>query len=122
MKTSGSLRYIRNEDLLSKLQQYYDDMIPKINRSLDLHNQYYANVIYPFFLQHIRIQDIDDDADSVTVANPIIINRTSQTNQEMLNIIQSYGSDQIHLKNRNFPSLMAKNTELIHLIKKEYHL
>jgi hypothetical protein len=122
MKTSGSLRYIRNENLISELQQYYDYMIPKINRSLDLHNQYYANVIYPFFLQHIRIQDIDDEADSVTVPKPIIINRSPETNQEILNIIQSYGSDQIHLKNRNFPSLTKKNIELIHLIKKEYHL
>ena len=122
MKTSGSLRYIQNENLLSELQQYYDVMIPKINSLLDLHNQYYENVIYTFFLQHIRIQDIDDEADSVTAAKPVIINRTPQTNQEMLNIIQNYASDQIHLKNRNFTSLTAKNHELIHLIKKEYNL
>ncbi len=122
MKTSGGLRYIQNEDLIDELQQYYDVIIPAINSSLDLHKQYYENVMYTFFLQHIRIQDIDDDADSVTVANPVIINRTPETNQDMLNIIQNYASDQIHLKNRNIPLLTAKNIELIHLIKKEYHL
>ncbi len=122
MKASGSLRYIRNENLLNQLQQYYDVMIPGIDKSLDMYRQYYENVLYPFFLKHIRIQDIDDQNDTVTVAKPIIINRTPDTNQEMLNITQSYASDQINVKIRRLPPLAAKNIELINLIKKEYHL
>lgn len=122
MKASGSLRLIEDEKLIGELQQYYDGLIPKIVSSMDLHNQYYASTIYPFFLQHFRIQDIDDEADSVNALHPVIINKTPQTNQEMLNIIQNYASDQIHLKNRNLPGLIAKNKELIELIETKYHL
>ncbi len=49
MKTSGSLRYIRNENLLIQLQQYYDVMIPGVKKSLDMYGGYYENVLYPFF-------------------------------------------------------------------------
>ena len=122
MKASGSLRLIEDEKLINELQQYYDGLIPKTMGSIDLHNQYYANTIYPFFLQHFRIQDIDDEADSVRTLHPVIINKTPQTNQEMLNIIQNYASDQIHLKNRNMPGLIATNKELIELIRTKYHL
>ena len=121
MKASGNLRLIEDEKLIGELQQYYDGLIPKMVTSMNLHNQYYANTIYPFFLQHFRIQDIDDDADSVSALHPVVINRTSQTNQEMLNIIQNNASDQVHLKNRNMPGLIAKNKELIELIETKYH-
>jgi len=121
MKGSGNLRLIEDEKLIGELQQYYDGLIPKMLSSMNLHNQYYANTIYPFFLQHFRIQDIDDEADSVSALHPVVINRTSQTNQEMLNIIQNYASDQVHLKNRNMPGLIAKNKELIELIETKYH-
>lgn len=122
MKASGSLRLIEDEKLIGELQQYYDGLIPKTERTMNLNNQYYANTIYPFFLHHFRIQDIDEEADSVKTLNPVIINRTPQVNQEILNIIQNYGGDQILLKNRHVPGLIATNKELIELIKTKYHL
>ncbi|MGI8582833.1 MAG: hypothetical protein ACR2KX_11575 [Chitinophagaceae bacterium] len=90
--------------------------------SIDANKQFYSNVIYPFFLKHIRIQDIDDLADSVKVTNPVIINRTPETDQELLNIFGNYGSDQRQIQIRYILPLIEKNKELISLIKDDYHL
>ena len=122
MRTSGSLRYIQNPKLINTLQQYYEVQISRANQSLDLNHQYYENVLYPFFLKHFRIQDFDDEADSVKVTNPVILNRTNETDQELLNIAENYGSDQRHFQKRMIVSLTAKNKELINLIKEEYRL
>ncbi len=122
MKTSGSLRYLQNEALISSLQQYYEVMLPKANRRIDVGVDYYSNVIYPYFLKHFRIQDIDDANDSANVAEPVILNRTTETDQELLNIIENYGSDKKNFQARIVEPFTKKNIELIQLLKNEYHL
>ena len=122
MKASGSLRYLQSEALISGLQQYYDVMLPKANRRIDVGVDYYSNVIYPYFLKHFRIQDIDDANDSVIVAEPVILNRTTETDQELLNIIENYGSDKKNFQARMVEPFTKKNIELIQLLKDEYHL
>lgn len=122
MKTSGSLRYIRNQKLIKNLQEYYEILIPRVKQSLDLNNRYYENVIYPFFRQHIRIQDIDDENDSVNVVNPVVMNRTQQTDQELLNIVENYGDDLRYTQTKQTSLLIKKDIELIKLVKEEYDL
>jgi hypothetical protein len=122
MKASGSLRYIENEKIISVLQQYYETILTRSNLSIDANKQFYSNVIYPFFLKHIRIQDIDDLADSVKVIKPVILNRKKETDQELLNIFGNYGSDQRQIQIRYILPLIEKNKELISLIKDDYHL
>ena len=122
MKTSGSLRYLQSEVLISNLQQYYDVMLPRANRRIDVGIDYYSNIIYPYFLKHFRIQDIDDTNDSVIVTEPIILNRTTETDQELLNITENYGSDKKNFQVRMVEPLEKKNIELIHLLKDKYHL
>jgi hypothetical protein len=122
MKTSGSLRYIETQQLINSLQQYYEIVIPRANQRLEAEMQFYSNILYPFFINHFRIQDIDDEADSVKVAVPLILNRTGGTNQELLNITENYGSDQRNLHKRYIVTLIDRNKELIRLLKEEYHL
>ncbi|MEO6404583.1 MAG: hypothetical protein ABIO32_03780 [Ferruginibacter sp.] len=122
MKTSGSLRYIENEHLITALEQYYVAMLVRTNIAIDAGHQFYSNIIYPFFLNHIRIQDIDDEGDSVKVVNPVIINRTKETDQQLLNIVGNYGSDQFLQQIRYIEPLIKKNHELISFIKEEYHI
>ncbi len=101
MKTSGGLRYIQNQNLINELQKYYEVQIPRTTISVNLGLEYYQTILYPYFLNHFRIQDMNETGDSVIVENPLIINRTTQTNQELLNITQNYGSDQkiFHIRN-----------------------
>lgn len=122
MKASGSLRYLQSEALISSLQQYYDVLLTKANRRIDVGVDYYSNAIYPYFLKHFRIQDIDDTNDSVIVAEPVILNRTTETDQELLNLIENYGSDKKNFQARMVEPFKKKNIELIELLKDEYHL
>lgn len=124
MKTSGSLRYIQKTELINNLQQYYEVLIPIANLIIEKNVQYYSSIITPYKINHFRVQDYSSVADSLIaiVDNPTIMNRTSQTDQELLNIMGEYGTLQKIFKIRNIEKLITKNSELIHLIKEEYDL
>lgn len=124
MKTSGSLRYIQKTELINNLQQYYEVLIPIANLVIEKNVQYYSSIITPYEINHFRVQDYSSVADSllVIVDNPIIMNRTSQTDQELLNIMGEYGTLQKIFKIRNIEKLITQTSELIHLIKEEYDL
>ena len=124
MKTSGSLRYIQKTELINNLQQYYEVLIPLANLIIEKNVQYYSSIITPYKINHFRVQDYSGVVDSllVIVDNPIIMNRTSQTDQELLNIMGEYGTLQKIFKIRNIEKLIPQNSKLIHLIKEEYDL
>ena len=122
MTTSGTLRYIENERLVKLLEQYYETMLVRINIAMETGHNFYSNIIYPFCIDHIKFQDIDDQADTVKTANTFIINRTKETNQKLLNIFGNYGSDQFSIQHRYIDPLIEKNNELIQFLKDEYHL
>jgi hypothetical protein len=124
MKTSGSLRYIQKTELINNLQQYYEVLIPIANLIIQKNVQYYTSFITPYEINHFRVQDYNSVVDSLLtiVDNPIIMNRTSQTDQELLNIMGEYGILQKIFKIRNIERLMTQNSKLIHIIKEEYDL
>ena len=122
MKASGGLRYIKNQNLTNALQKYYEVLLPRVIRGSDFEVSYYSNNIDPFVLKHFRVQDFSFVADSVNTSVPVILNRTSQTDQELLNIIEGYGSlHRIILERLALPATENLN-KLIDLVKKEYHL
>lgn len=122
MKSSGSLRYIQNENLTTVLQQYYEVLLPRVSRASELEHHYYYDNINPFILKHFRVQDYDFISDTVKTSKPIIMNRSSQVDQELLNIIETYaGSHRVILERLTFPAV-KKLTELIGLLKNQYHL
>src|SRR5688500_3389837 len=41
MKTSGSLRYLRNENVRTTLQQYYEVLLPRISNGAEMEARYY---------------------------------------------------------------------------------
>jgi hypothetical protein len=122
MKTSGALRYIENTDLTTSLQQYYDYNLPRSIRIAEASLNYYTAHINAFFLQHIRIQDIDSYEDTLMNKNPTIIGRTAETDQKLANIMGGYRSLlRIQLETMNEPAL-KKIREIIPVLKREYHL
>lgn len=122
MKASGGLRYIRDETLTNELQKYYEVLLHRVISNSDFQINYYSNIISPFILKHFRIQDIDFLADSVKASNPVILNRTTQTDQELLNIMEIYGAEHMNILERLTLPTAAVLNELIDLLKKEYHL
>ena len=106
MKTSGSLRYIENQDLTAHLQHYYDVLLPGCIKIADASLAYFSENIVPFYLKHIRIQDYDPFNDTLINKNPLILERSSQTNQELANIMGHYRSLlKIQLVSMNQPAL-----------------
>ena len=122
MKTSGSLRYIKNEELTASLQNYYDVLLPRCNKLTEASLDYFNQYINPFYLKHIRIQDYDSFNDSLVNKQPEIINRNSQSDQELANIMGGFRSLlKIQAITMNDPAL-AKIKETIVLLKNEYNL
>jgi hypothetical protein len=122
MKTSGSLRYIQNEKIRTTLQQYYEVLLPRISNALDMEIRYYSDNINPFILKHFRVQDFDYVSDTVKTSNPVIMNRTNQLDQELLNIIEGYAGFHRTIQERLTVPAVKKLNELIGLLKKEYQL
>ena len=92
MKSSGALRYIENQQLTTHLQDYYDVLLPRSMNIAKVSLDYYSQTINPFYLKHIRVQDYDSFNDTLINKNPIIIERTNRTDQELANIMGSYRS------------------------------
>jgi hypothetical protein len=122
MKTSGSLRYIENPHLTADLQDYYDVLLPRCINIAVASLNYFTETINPFYLRHIRIQDYDPFNDSLVNKNPVIMQRTGQTDQELANIMGGYRSIlKIQLITMNVPALQ-KIKETILILKNEYDL
>jgi len=122
MKTSGGLRYIQNEKLTNVLQQYYEVLLPRVSNSSNMEIRYYYEIINPFVLKHFRVQDFDYISDTVKTSIPVILNRTDEVDQELLNIIETYaGSHRVIQERLTIPAVKKLN-ELIGVLKKEYNL
>lgn len=122
MKSSGALRYIANQELVTHLQTYYDMLLPRSVKITDAALAFFTEHINGFYLKHIRIQDIDPFNDTLKTSNPVLMGRTPQTDQELANIMGGYKSlINIQAITMNEPSL-KKIKETITLLKKEYEL
>ena len=122
MKATGSLRYIENQELVTHLQNYYDILLPRSIKITEASLAYFSEHVNPFYLKHLRIQDIDPFNDSLVNKNPLIINRSRETDQELANIMGGYRSLlTIQTISMNAPAL-KKIKETIPVLKKEYDL
>ena len=122
MKSSGSLRYIENQDVTAHLQHYYDVLLPRSVKIAEASLGYFSEHITPFYLKHVRIQDYDPFNDTLTTTHPAILEHTTKTNQELANIMGTYRSLlKIQLTSMNDPALQ-RIKETIVLLKEEYDL
>jgi len=121
MKTSGALRYVRNRALSAALKDYYDNWVPVVQYSTEETRTFYNNYLLPYYLKHLRAQDLE--ADTLINPNPVILDRSKKTDQELLNYESHYYS-QIRfslINNKCIPAL--KQLELlISMLKKEYQI
>jgi len=122
MKSSGSLRYIENEDLLRNLQSYYEIFIPKAESLNNDNNEFMRQYILPYYMNHVRSQDWDFKTDSLISSSPVIMNRDQQSDQQLANSVWNYGHLlEAFVRIRLIPC-EKKAEELSELIKKEYRI
>jgi hypothetical protein len=122
MKTSGSLRYIDNMDLTAHLQHYYDVLLPRCIKLTDASLDYFSVNITPFYLRHIRMQDYDPFNDSLINKNPVIMERSRKTDQELANIMGNYRALlRIQTITMNDPALQEIKKSIT-ILKEEYEL
>lgn len=123
MKASGTLRYIRNDSLTGLLSKYYDVLCARVIHSWEESRDFYTDYLLPFSLKHIKSQNFDEQSDSLITPDPVMIDRTAKTDQELLNYINSYHSQITRsLINNKCKPALEEIRLLIPMLKKEYHL
>jgi hypothetical protein len=121
MKTSGSLRYINKDSLITALQRYYEITVPKAGVYADGIQKIFENNLIPYMIRHFRFQKYNNATDTLTESEAEMINRTPESDQEFINIMGIYqGACNTLLRQQK--SAMEACKELISMIKKEYHL
>jgi hypothetical protein len=121
MKTSGSLRYVRNDELTTALQKYYEIQVPKNIRDPDDLIAFFADQISRYMIQHFRLQELNDLEDSTKHISHKIIERSSRSDQEMINLLGIYNAIAESI-DRRYKETLRQAYGLIALIQKEYHL
>jgi hypothetical protein len=116
MKMSGSLRYLRNDELTSELQQYYDVLLPQIEREVTDVRKVFTDRIAPYMISHFKFQDL---ADSIPTRY-VILNRSNESDQELINTIGVYGGgwDAVFELHQRY---LKKAQKLIRMITQDYH-
>ena len=123
MKTSGTLRYIRNDSLTGLLSKYYDVLCTRVIHSWEESRDFYNDYLLPFHLKHVKSQEFSFQSDSLITLNPLMIDRTAKTDQELLNYINTYNSQiTLSLINNKCKPALEEIKLLIPMLKKEYHL
>lgn len=121
MKASGSLRYIHNDELTIGLQKYYEILLPRAVRRPESARDFFMQSVTPYVVKHFKMQNMEARGDSLVNRNQVIVNRTSESDQELITIMDIYNSFQQGLV-AHLESAMKKGRELIEVIKREYHL
>ena len=119
MKTSGSLRYIDNDNLTTSLQQYYDVLLAKTSRDSEGADKFFVDYIISYMTKHFRFQDFKPGDGSPLHIK--LLNRSAESDQELINIMGVWAANcdtQLDLQRPAQKQML----ELIKLIKKEYHL
>ena len=121
MKASGSLRYIEDDTLTTKLQRYYEIVIPRASVDADGVDKLFEDYVVPYMIKHFRFQKLIDSSTVLTEPEAEIFNRTPETDQEFINIMGVYQGACDGLLTQQKPALEACK-KLIDMIKKEYYL
>jgi hypothetical protein len=122
MKTSGSLRYIQDESLVNLIQKYYEVRLPRANLGIEVTREFFNNFMQPFLQKHFRVQDYDIVSVTLNTDSPVFLDRNEQSDQELLNMFETYGRQIKVVQDRIVIPTMTILNDLISLLKKEYHL
>ena len=122
MKSSGSFRYIQNEELTTLIKKYYEGNLDFLKTNEDLGNDFFKTQVQPFTISHFRMADIDFMNDKLSTPTPVFINRNKESELQLMNIMNMYYA-YLLLYHENAVKPAAKRlNSIIDLLKKDYHL
>lgn len=121
MKASGSLRYIHDDELTGALQRYYEILIPRALKTPAHSLTFFNQSVTLYVAKHFKTQDMIINADTLVSKSQVMLNRTPESDQELINLILIFSDMQYKLIGHLEPA-MKKAQGIIELIKQEYHL
>ena len=123
MKTSGSLRYIRNDSLIAKLSTYYDRTIPDISRKFDFILEKLHTQIEPTFSEYFNIFDNSTDSLKIkTLSANSYLNRSESSDMIIKNRLFLYFSGVAFTYKVPLKKINVQAAQLLNLLEEEYHL
>jgi len=120
MKTSGSLRYFKQE--LTNLLNQYDVQAKKTGVREDIHLNYASNLLNPFILQVLDARALIQIQDGTRPTHPLVFRKTDKETMAMwINyaaVVQSTQERTVV----EYNSMLEKAKQIILSLQKEYHL
>jgi hypothetical protein len=92
MKSSGSIRYFQNTELIKKITDYYDVVVPPLLQSFQYNDNFFQTDIQPFMLDHFDYNETDYNTDTLKVSNPVYLERSYKTDFFLRNRLIAYSS------------------------------
>ena len=126
MKNSGAFRLIRNNNAASNILQYYSEMNDLNllqNNTNDLSKEY-RSITYTLFSPMVFETIVNDEKKNVVIkpyGNPSLISYDKFAIERLSSSLHYMKASRLVLYDR-YILLRKKATELIELLKKEYHL
>ena len=121
MKNSGSLRYIKNIELINGMQEYYNSMLPTIDHYHGIQSQLTENRIVPFIEDHINYQEADFLTSRMHVSDPEFFDWNKRTAFKLYNMMALL-RDQNRSLNGYYLTAKEDAVELMRLLKEGYNL
>ena len=126
MKNSGAFRLIRNSNAASNILQYYSEMndLNLLQNNTNDLSMEYRSISYTLFNPVVFETIVNDETKNIIIkpiGNPALISYDKSAIERLSSILHYMKSSRLVLYDR-YIILKKKATELIKLLKKEYHL
>jgi hypothetical protein len=121
MKSSGSLRYIRNIKLVNSIQEYYNGILPDIRHYHNIQSELTENRIVPFIEDHINYQEADFLRSTMNSNAPEFFDWNKRNAIKLYNMIALL-QNQNQFLNVFYIRAIEKARETMQILKKQYHL
>ena len=122
MKSSGSFRYMQNEELTNQIKKYYEGNLEYLKTNEDLSADLFKTQIQPFAINHFRMADFDNVNGTLLTTTPVFLNRNKESELQFMNILNLYNAGIVMYNERAVKPSVNRVNKIIELLKKEYHL
>lgn len=122
MKSSGSFRYMQNEELTNQIKKYYEGNLEYLKTNEDLTADLFKTQMQPFAISHFRMADFDNVNGTLLTTTPVFVNRNKESELQFMNIMNLYNAGIVMYYDRAVKPSVNRVNKIIELLKKEYHL
>lgn len=121
MQNSGSLRYIKNTQLVSLLTDYFNTLIPITQTDIAQEFQLVKDNNQKFLREHLNLMQIDS-ADNLLTDHPDIYDWDKRSAIQMYNAILNTNIWNQWIMEKDLVPMEQEGNALIQALQKEYHL